>query len=238
MPMAGAGPNGLARRRRDEAWSGPVIEEGPETTLRPLLGWSTAKLGREGIVTRGPIGLIKGWPGKPSHPPLTDASIGAYTVGVAMLVLGAIGVEETQMAHGSLLAIGGGLVLAAPTALTGLLDWLDIPKGTPARTTATVHLLVMVGATVLFALAFVAQLDGYDAGRIETLALVLGLAAGALLAAGGYVGGTLVFHYGVRVLKRPESRVGDALVPGRAEDEPAREPQGGGEDAPRAAPPP
>jgi hypothetical protein len=32
------------------------------------------------------IDLIKGWPGKPSHPPLTDASIGAYTVGVAMLV--------------------------------------------------------------------------------------------------------------------------------------------------------
>lgn len=28
----------------------------------------------------GPIGLIKGWAGKPSHPPLTDASIGAYTV--------------------------------------------------------------------------------------------------------------------------------------------------------------
>jgi hypothetical protein len=57
------------------------------------------------------------------HPPLTDASIGAYTFGVAMLVLGALGVEEEQMAHGALLlAIGGGLGLALPTALTGLLD--------------------------------------------------------------------------------------------------------------------
>ena len=28
------------------------------------------------------IGLIRGWNGKPSHPPLTDASIGAYTVAV------------------------------------------------------------------------------------------------------------------------------------------------------------
>ena len=74
------------------------------------------------------IGLIKGWTGKPSHPPLTDASIGAYTVGVAMLVLGALGVEEEQMAHGALLAISGGLLLAVPTALTGLLDWLDIPR--------------------------------------------------------------------------------------------------------------
>jgi hypothetical protein len=32
--------------------------------------------------------LIKGWHGKPSHPPLTDASITAYTVDVAMLVAG------------------------------------------------------------------------------------------------------------------------------------------------------
>jgi hypothetical protein len=55
------------------------------------------------------IRLLKGWPGKPSHPPLTDATIGAYTAGVAMLVLGAVGVEEEPMAHGALLAIGGRL---------------------------------------------------------------------------------------------------------------------------------
>jgi uncharacterized membrane protein len=171
------------------------------------------------------IQLLKGWPGKPSHPPLTDASIGAYTVGVAMLVLGALGVEEEQMAHGALLAIGGGLALALPTALTGLLDWLDIPKGTPARTTATVHLLTMLTATVVFALTFVAQLDGYDNGRVETLALVLGIVAEALLVCGGYLGGTIVFVYGNRVLKRPETPVRDALIPGHAESDRPVEPQ-------------
>lgn len=169
------------------------------------------------------LNLIKGWPGKPGHPPLTDASIGAYTVGTVMLVLGALGVEEEQMAHGALLAIGGGLALAAPTALTGLLDWLDIPKGTPARTTATLHLLTMVSATLVFALTFIAQLDGYDDGTIESLALILGLVAEALLAAGGFIGGTIVFVYGVRVLKRPDTPVADALVPGRAESAPREE---------------
>jgi uncharacterized membrane protein len=163
------------------------------------------------------IQLIKGWPGKPSHPPLTDASIGAYTVGVAMLVLGAAGVEEEQMAHGALLAIGGGLALALPTALTGLLDWLDLPKGTPVRTTATVHLFTMLTATVVFALTFVSQLDGYDHGQVKTLALVLGLAAEGLLTAGGFLGGTIVFVYGTRVLKRPETPITDALIPGRAD---------------------
>ena len=166
---------------------------------------------------RGLIRLLKGWPGKPSHPPLTDASIGAYTVGVAMLVLGALGVEEQPMAHGSLLAIGGGLALALPTALTGLLDWLDIPKGTPTRTIATVHLFTMLTATVLFAVAFVGQLDGYEHGQVKTLGLVFGVGAEALLAAGGYIGGTIVFVYGNRVLKRQDTPVRDALIPGRAD---------------------
>ena len=152
------------------------------------------------------IGLIKGWPGKPSHPPLTDASIGAYTVGVAMLVLGALGalgVEEEAMAHGSLLAIGGGLALALPTALTGFLDWLDLPKGTPVRTTATVHLFTMLTATVLFALAFVSQLDGYDHGQVDTLGLVFGVVAEVVLAVGGYIGGTIVFVYGTACSSSP-----------------------------------
>src|ERR671929_848088 len=145
--------------------------------------------------------LVKGQPGKPLHPPLTDASIGAYTAGVAMLVAGALGLEEEQMAHGALLAISFGLIVAAPTALTGLLDWLDLPKGTPARTIATIHLWVMVTATVLFALTWLAQLDGYKDDEVRGLALVLGLIGFGFLALGGNIGGAHVFVYGIRVLK-------------------------------------
>jgi uncharacterized membrane protein len=152
-------------------------------------------------------------PGKPFHPPLTDASIGSYTAGVVMLVLGALGVEEEQMAHGALLAISFGLILAAPTALTGLLDWLDIPKGTPARTIATIHLALMVAATVVFALTWLAQLDGYKDDEVRGLALALGLTAFALLAAGGNIGGANVFVYGIRVLKAEDTPPKEALNP-------------------------
>jgi uncharacterized membrane protein len=135
-----------------------------------------------------------------------------------MLVLGALGVEEEQMAHGSLLAISGGLILALPTALTGLLDWLAIEKGTPARTIATVHLITMLSATVLFVLTWIVQLDGYKDDVVKTGGWILGLGAEALLTAGGYIGGTIVFVYGVRVLKRPDTPPADALVPGRADE--------------------
>ncbi len=160
------------------------------------------------------IDLLKGWPGKPSHPPLTDASIGAYTVGVVMLVLGALGVEEEQMAHGALLAISGGLVLAVPTALTGLLDWLDIPAGTPKKTVATIHLVAMVAATIAFAATWLLHLGGYDDGQVEAAALIAGVIAEGLLTIGGFVGGAVVFVYGNRVLNRPETPPREAVTPG------------------------
>lgn len=159
--------------------------------------------------------LLKGLPGKPSHPPLTDASIGAYTAGVAMLVAGGLGLETTEMAHGSLLALSAGLLLAVPTATTGLLDWLDLPKQSPARAAATLHLFTMVTATVLFALTWLAQRPGYVDGEISTGAAILGIVAEVVLAAGGTIGGSLAYVYGVRVLKRAETPVADALIPGR-----------------------
>ena len=159
------------------------------------------------------LGLIRGSPGKPLHPPLTDVSIGAYTVGTAMLVLGTLGVEEEQMAHGALLAISGGLIVALPTALTGLADWLQIEKGTPARSVATIHLFVMLAATALFAATWLAQLDGYKHDEVKALAVILGVIAEAVLAIGGNIGGANVFVYGVRVLKRGETPPRQALDP-------------------------
>jgi uncharacterized membrane protein len=157
--------------------------------------------------------LVKGSPGKPLHPPLTDASIGAYTLGVAALIAGKAGLQTPEMAHAALIAISFGLLLAAPTAITGLLDWLDIPRGSPARTTATIHLFLMIGATVLFALTWLAQRPGYNDDEIRTLGLVLGIVAGGVLALGGNIGGANVFVYGIRVLKRPETPVSKALNP-------------------------
>jgi len=173
-----------------------------------------------------PLQLVKGSPGKPLHPPLTDASIGAYTLGFAALVAGKAGLQTPEMAHAALIAISFGLILALPTAITGLLDWWDVPKGTPARTTATLHLFAMVGATLLFALTWLAQRPGYNDDEVRTLALVLGIAAQALLVAGGNIGGANVFVYGIRVLKRPETPVAKALNPlGVAEVETRAKPE-------------
>jgi uncharacterized membrane protein len=173
------------------------------------------------------VSLVKGFAGKPSHPPLTDVSVGAYTVGVAMLVAGAAGLERDAMAQGALLAISGGLIAAIPTIATGTLDYFDLPRRSAARTLATYHLFVMLLATALFAGAWLAQRQGYLDGDVTTLGLVLGLAAFALLAVGGTLGGALAYVYGVRVVDR-DVPIADALIPGRLERRPSQQRGGGG----------
>jgi uncharacterized membrane protein len=165
--------------------------------------------------------LIKGFAGKPSHAPLTDVSIGAYTVAVAMLVAGALGLEEKAMSQGALIALSVGLIVALPTSLTGLLDYFDIPKRTPARKLGTYHLLVMLTATATFAATWLAQRPGYDDAEVTSLGLILGVAAFGLLTIGGTLGGALAYVYGVRVVKR-DVPLADALIPGRLE---AKRPQ-------------
>ena len=163
------------------------------------------------------VTLVKGFAGKPSHAPLTDASIGAYTVGVAMLIAGAAGLEQEAMAKGALLAVSGGLIAAGPTVVTGLLDYFDLPKRTAARTLATYHLFVMLAATAMFVATWVAQRQGYLDGNVTTPGLILGIGAFSLLVIGGTLGGALAYVYGVRVVAK-DVPIADALIPGRLED--------------------
>jgi uncharacterized membrane protein len=145
--------------------------------------------------------LVKGLPGHPLHPPLTDATIGIYTLAAAAGVLSSLGLTEHNMATAWWLALVIGLVVTGPTALTGLLDWLGITWGTPLWRTATVHMLSMLSATVFFLLAAIFGHGGYVDGEVTGGSLALTLVGFGLLTVGGWLGGTVVFVHGMRVLK-------------------------------------
>jgi uncharacterized membrane protein len=136
---------------------------------------------------------LRGTRGHPSHPPITDAVIGMFTLAAALAVIGAIGWIEDAAGKGMWLALLGGLVTSAGAALTGLLDWLQIERGTPSWRTATTHMAVMVTAVVLFGIAAILQYDGFHDGEVPTGGLVLSLLGWVTLAAGGWLGGSLVF---------------------------------------------
>jgi uncharacterized membrane protein len=144
--------------------------------------------------------LVKGLPGHPLHPPLTDATIGIYTAATVLGVLSAIGVSDRNTAAAWWLTLVLGLIATVPTALTGFVDWLGIEWGTPLWRTATIHALSMVTAAVFFLLAAVFGHAGYVDHAVRSGALILTLIGFGMLTLGGWLGGSVVFVHGMRVL--------------------------------------
>jgi uncharacterized membrane protein len=144
--------------------------------------------------------LVHGLPGHPLHPPLTDATIGMFVLATGLAVLGALGAVGDAAGQACWLALIGGLIVAVPTAATGLADWVRLEWGSRHWRTATLHLAAMSTALVLFAIAAWLQHAGYDRGEITTGGLIFTLHGLVALTAGGWLGGAVVFVHGVRVL--------------------------------------
>src|SRR3954465_11878086 len=90
--------------------------------------------------------LVKGLPGPPLHPPLTDATIGAYTFATIAAVLSKLGIAEHGFAQAWWLALVVGLVTSLAPVAAGVADWLTITPGTPLKRTANTHALTNVVA--------------------------------------------------------------------------------------------
>jgi uncharacterized membrane protein len=157
--------------------------------------------------------LLKGVAGHPLHPPLTDATLGAYTFATVMAVLSRLGVSDHNTATAWWLALVTGLAVTLPTALTGFIDWLDIARGTPLWRTATFHLGAMLTATVIFAVTAGAGHGDYVDRTISGGSLVLTLVGFGVLTVGGWLGGAIVFVHGMRVLSLVDEPTARAVSP-------------------------
>jgi uncharacterized membrane protein len=167
--------------------------------------------------------LYRGFPGHPLHPPLTDATIGIYTFATIAAVLSKVGIAEHKAAEAWTLALIVGLILSGPTAITGFVDWLRIERGTSLWRTATAHMVAMLIATAFFLVAIGAGYgDGIDGGVTDG-AFILTLAAFFVLTVGGWLGGAIVFTYGMRVLNLVEEPAHQAASPVPEPEEKAAE---------------
>jgi uncharacterized membrane protein len=167
--------------------------------------------------------LYRGFPGHPLHPPLTDATIGIYTFATIAAVLSKVGIAEQKAAEGWTLALIVGLILSGPTAITGFVDWLRIERGTPLWRTATAHMIAMLVATAFFLVAVGAGYsDGID-GVVTDGAFILTLIGFFVLTVGGWLGGAVVFTYGMRVLNLVEEPARRAASPVPEPEEKAAE---------------
>jgi uncharacterized membrane protein len=150
--------------------------------------------------------LLRGNPGHPLHPPLTDATIGMFVLATGLAVIGSLGSIEDKAGPAAWLALIGGLIVAAPTALSGFADWILLEWGSNRWRTATWHLSLMLSAVVLFAIAAWLQHPGYRDGDVTAGGLIFSLAGLAVLMGGGWLGGAIVFVHGTRVIADHEER--------------------------------
>lgn len=156
---------------------------------------------------------LRGWSGKPLHPPLTDFPIVAYVFGAVFDVFSRIGGEHHTWArelwHAGTFTFIGGAAVSVFAALTGLWDaWKSSEAGTQARRTINTHATIMVTVTVL-ALADVAwRLNDYHTQPVTPIGiLVLSVVIALLVSVGATFGGSLVYEYGFNVETAGDSPV-------------------------------
>src|SRR5215203_5497390 len=90
---------------------------------------------------------LRGWAGKPLHPPLTDIPVGAYVLAATFDVISAIGHGEEwarDFYRAASFVLIGGAAVSVFAALTGFWDrQRSTESGTQARRTVNAHALVM-----------------------------------------------------------------------------------------------
>ena len=156
---------------------------------------------------------LRGWAGKPLHPPLTDVPVGAYILAAAFDVISFAGGDDEAWARdfyrAASFALIGGALVSVLAALTGFWDWKrSTEKGTQARRTVNAHASTMITVTVLVIVGIVVRLAAYwDEPATPLIALALTLAAAALTFLGGTIGGTLAYDYGFNVEAASDSPV-------------------------------
>ena len=158
---------------------------------------------------------LRGFSGKPFHPPLTDFPIVCYALAAVFDLVSFFSGADDPKSHDFFAAatfvIVAGFVVGLGAVFTGFLDWWKgIPRdrtggpiGTAKHTqvwrTINWHATVMIVVTVLTLLGLVLRIGGFDEGQTQIAWLVLSCLAAALVLFGAAYGGTLVFEYGFNV---------------------------------------
>jgi uncharacterized membrane protein len=153
---------------------------------------------------------LRGWAGKPLHPPLTYFPIVCYVLVAVFDVISYFGadsgVARDFFVSGTYVITAGALVSLA-TALTGFWDWwkgMDRhpSSGFPGRAkhtqvwrTANWHMTVMLIVTGIVIVDMIGRFAQGDDGSASLSTMILSILAGVLVSYGAAYGGSLVYDY-------------------------------------------
>lgn len=153
---------------------------------------------------------LRGWAGKPFHPPLTDIPIAAYVLVAVFDIISFVAWKkypDTNVARDFFVAgthvIIAGAIVTIPTIITGWWDWLkSAPNRTQAWRTANWHMAIMLSMSMVVAadimLRFAYWQTGYEQGTDSTI-MILSVVIGAMVTLGALYGGAMVYEFAFNV---------------------------------------
>lgn len=158
---------------------------------------------------------IRGFTGKPFHPPLTDFPIVCYSLAALFDLISYFSASTDPKAQDFFAAatfvMVAGYVVSLGAAITGFWDWwrgiprdrsrgwLGRAKHTQVWRTINFHATVMVTVTVITLVDLLLRIPSFEEGQTQVSWLVLSLLGSGLVLFGAAYGGSLVFEYGFNV---------------------------------------
>jgi uncharacterized membrane protein len=144
---------------------------------------------------------LRGFAGKPFHPPLTDIPVACYFLFPIFDLISLLSENGSEMSRDFFNAAGyvaiAGLIVSVPTSITGFWDWLkSTPKHTQAWRTANTHMAIMLTVTALVIVNLILRSNQNWASPILTIE---SLAIAGLVSLGALFGGAMVYEYGFNV---------------------------------------
>lgn len=145
-----------------------------------------------------PRTILAGPYGHPFHPIMVTIPIGAWVASLVFDLIGLAVDDASPFTIGAQVLIAIGVLGGLLAAIYGFIDYSGIASGTPAKRTASIHMLLNLGAIVLFAVNYFVRAAS-DHEEVSIAGLVLSVIGLAVITVSGWLGGKLAYHYGVRV---------------------------------------
>ena len=135
--------------------------------------------------------------GHPVHPMLIPFPLALWTTSFAVDILFYFFRHPTLLTISKFM-LAAGCIGALAAAIPGFIDWLAIRNG-EVKKVANWHARLNVAALVIFAISFFLRMGRYSdlVGRRLTIPFLLSLVGVILISISGWLGGELVFRYGI-----------------------------------------
>lgn len=171
---------------------------------------------------------VRGWAGKPTHPPLTDLPVAAYVFAGIFDFLSFVAkgsaADPRPFARDIFIAatytIVAGAIVSLATATTGFWDWwkgidrepkgfLGRAKHTQVWRTINTHMTIMLTVTAIVIVDIVVRIAQFDRHSASAIVMILSVLAALLTFVGATYGGSLVYDYDFNVESLEGSTVWD-----------------------------